>query len=408
MSVHRRNLYILCFTIFLSSASWNQIAPFMPQFLRELGVTHSLTTWSGIVFAVQPLAAIVMYPFWGHMGDRMGRKAMVIRAGFCIAAVYFGMSVCRSAWQLALLRLVNGALSGFVPGSLALIATNTPDELSGRYVATAQSASAVGTILGPVVGGVLAAMVGRRGSMRLSSLIVLAATILVILLVREKEHPAAGKGGNVFADLYRVAFLPPMPVILWVSLLGAAVTASIQPFLTLHLENLPGQRAEWLTGAVYALPGVAFALFARAWSRLGEKLPRPRVIALGFAGIALSFFCLAWIRSFWLFGAVYFIYGVFVASLTPNIAAHVAEDVPVAMRGRAYGLMQGANPAGAFLAPMAAGLIGRVFGLRGVLLAFGLVAAGGALLLRRWRPGGASPQEAPAKSRGLASTNRVG
>ncbi len=390
MPVHRRNLAVLCVTIFLSSASWGQIAPFLPQFLRELGVTHSLTLWSGVTFAVQPLAAIVMYPFWGYLGDRMGRKTMVVRAGLCISAIYLGMSICRTAWQLALLRLANGALSGFVPGSMALIATNTPDELAGRYVATAQSSSAAGAILGPVVGGLLALAAGRRGSMRLSSLVVLAATILVILLVREQPRQVSQAHASAFSGLLRVAARPPMPLVLWVSLLSAAVSSATQPILTLHLETLPGHRPEWMNGAVYALPGLALALSAHAWSRAGERRNRSAILGLAFAGMAVCLLAVSFTRSFPLFALGYLVYGGFLAAISPNLAAYVTEEVPADVRGSAYGLMQGASPAGAFVAPLAAGVIAKAVGLQGVFAVFGGVAAAGVLVvygrLRRTPP----------------------
>ena len=52
MPVYRRNLIILCFTIFLAAVSWNQVIPLLPDFLAELGVRCSLAFWSGMVFAV--------------------------------------------------------------------------------------------------------------------------------------------------------------------------------------------------------------------------------------------------------------------------------------------------------------------------------------------------------------------
>ncbi|MGE5598601.1 MAG: MFS transporter, partial [Bacteroidota bacterium] len=201
MSVHQRNLLILCFTIFLAAAGWNMILPFLPLFLGELGVKTGLAQWSSFIFAAQSLAAIYMQPFWGRLGDRVGRKPMIVRAGLCLAGIYFLMSACRTPIQLATLRFLNGALTGFIPGSFALIATNTPEEVSGRYVATAQSASAFGSITGPVFGSILAGIAGYRGSMRLCGIIVLSATMLVLLLVREERRPAPGARSTLLADV---------------------------------------------------------------------------------------------------------------------------------------------------------------------------------------------------------------
>lgn len=380
---YRRNLFILCFTVFLAAMSWNQIVPFLPLFLKDLGVTGSVVGWSGLVFAAQSLAAIFMQPFWGRMGDRVGRKPMIIRAGLCLAVIYFGMSICRTAWQLTLLRFLNGALTGFIPGSFALIATNTPDGLSGRYVATAQSASAIGGIAGPVAGGILAALLGRRGSLRLCSLTVLIATILVIMFVREENRPESDGKTSLLTDFRRTLSLQGMPLLLGIALLGAAVNPAIQPILALHLQILDSTRPVWFDGIAYAMPGAAFAAFAYLWSRAGELYTRHLMMGIGLAGATLALLFLGVATSLWTFVAGYFMLGVCLAALGPNTAAYIASEVPCQVRGRTYGILQAANTAGAFVAPLGAGVVGQALGLRWVFVMLAGVTMTGVVLLFR-------------------------
>ncbi|MGQ9778680.1 MAG: MFS transporter [Bacillota bacterium] len=378
MPVYRRNLFVLCFTIFLAAVSWNQVIPLLPDFLAELGVRRSLAFWSGMVFAVQSLAAIFMQPFWGRLGDRVGRKPMVLRAGFCLAGIYFLMSVCRRPWQLAFLRFLNGALTGFIPGSYALIATNTPEDLAGRYVAAAQSASAIGGLVGPVIGTTLATLVGLRWSLRLSAGVVFGATLLVLLLVREEQKPVPQPDAGYLADLYPAAKHPCMPLVLIVAFLGAAVNPAIQPILPLHLVRLRGTLTPWIRGAIYSLPGLAFVLTALAWTRLGEKRKRPRMMRWGLMGTSVTLLALALAGSVWLFALLYFVLGIFLAALGPNAAAHMAEEVPQELRGRAYGLWQAANTSGSFVGPLLAGLIGSFLDFRWIFLTGGVLTASGA------------------------------
>lgn len=381
MPVYRRNLIVISFTIFMVAAAWGQIIPLLPLFLKELGVTKSIALWSGLIFSTQALAAMIMQPYWGRLGDRVGRKAMILRAGCALVVIYFLIGHCRTGWQLLALRMLNGALTGFIPGSLALLATNTPDGLSGRYVATAQSASAIGGITGPVFGTVLAALFGLRWSFRVSGSIALLATTLVFFLVREERRPVPGPQTSLLADLRTTASLPAMPLVLGVAFLSAGVNPAIQAVLALHLPNLAGKPPAWVYGSIYALPGVAFATCAILWTWVAEKRTRRGVMALGLAGSMFSLLLLGVIQSIWLFVPVYLILGIFLAALAPNAAALMAEQVPANMRGQAYGIWQGANTFGQFVMPLAAGAVGASWGLPWVFVALATIMAGGAAVL---------------------------
>src|SRR5699024_8621014 len=63
-----------------------------------------------------------------------------------------------SVWQLFLLRFISGVFTGFVPMSQALISTQTPKETAGKVLGTLQTGSVTGTLMGPLLGGVIADM----------------------------------------------------------------------------------------------------------------------------------------------------------------------------------------------------------------------------------------------------------
>jgi DHA1 family multidrug resistance protein-like MFS transporter len=387
MPYYRRNLYVLSITIFLAAASWNQIIPFLPLFLKKMKVGNNLLEWVGIVFAAQSIAAIIALPFWGKLGDSYGRKAMVIRAGFCLAGVYLGMSISTAPWHLALFRFLNGALTGFIPGSITLIATNTPEEYAPRSVATAQAASAAGLIIGPAIGGLLAAAVGYRGAMQISGIVDFIATLLVWWLVQEPKKPVAAEKTSLIQD-FGTAFKSPIQVsILFAVFLAWVFSNAINPYLPLHLGNLGAK--EWLGGIVFSLPAGAFILVAHKWTGLGERIGFERVIIIGLVGGGVFTAILAVMPSVLMFGIAYFVSGLWVAAVQPSTGALTCTKVEESFRGRAYGIQQSAGTLGALLAPLAAGKIGGMFSLRSIFLFTGACLLIGAAvfkwLIARWR-----------------------
>lgn len=390
MPYYRRNTYVLSFTVFLAAVSWNQIMPFLPLFLKGMGVKAGmLPYWIGIVFAAQSLASMLAQPFWGKLGDSYGRKPMIIRAGLCLAGIYFGMSLCHTPWQLAVLRFLNGALTGFIPGSYALIATNTPEEYAPRSVATAQAAANAGLIVGPAFGGFLAGLVGYEGSMRIAGVAVIVSTLLVWILVNEPNKVQPIEKTSLMQDFRTSVRSPIQSSLMFAVMLAWIYGAAIGPYLTLHLTKLNAGNPDWLIGTVYALPAVAFVLTARSWTSLGEQWGYERSIIIGLVGGAVGAVALAFARGIWSFGVLYFVTGVWLAAMAPSVSAITCTKVDESFRGRAYGLQQSAGTFGALIAPLVAAKVAASLGIEAIFVLNAAVLLIGAAVFRamlaRWR-----------------------
>ncbi|MCL5104082.1 MAG: MFS transporter [Armatimonadetes bacterium] len=371
MPYYRRNIYVLSITIFLAAVSWQQIIPFLPQFIGELGAGRDIFKWIAIVFAAQSVASMLAQPLWGKMADTYGRKPMIIRAGLFLTGIYFAMSLCTVPWHLALLRFLNGALTGFIPGSYALVATNTPQELAPRAVATAQSASAAGLIVGPALGGFLASTLGYRGSMRVSGAAVLISTLLVWWLVKEPNKADEIEKTSLIQDV-RISLRSPVQLsIIFAVMMAWFFGYSINPYLTLHLSKLSGDPPKWLIGAVYSIPAVAFVFSARYWTRLGESWGYHRTILAGLIGGGIGAVSLVFARNVWTFSWLYLLTGIWLAAIMPSAGALTCTRVDESFRGRAYGIQNSAGWAGALLAPVMASNMAAAYGIRSI---FALVA----------------------------------
>lgn len=385
MQYYRRNLQVLCLAIFLASISWFQVMPFLPFFLREMGVEGkgSLLRWSGIIFSCQSLASIMAVPYWGKLGDRYGRKPMTMRAGICLAGIYFGMGACHTPLQLAILRFLNGALTGFIPGAIALIATGTPRQHAPQAVATAQTASAVGQILGPGIGGLLMDWFTFRGSMRVSGCAVVVSTLLVWVFVRETRR-AEPEEQTSLVDDFRLAFRSPiLASIMLVVLINGFFMASVDPVLAIHLKEIASGAPRWLTGPVFSLPAAAFILSARRWSRRGDRVGYDHNIRTGLIGAAICAMCLAAVRSIWLFAIAFFALGLCVAAIAPSTGAVICTRIPEDFRGRAYGMQQSAATVAGLLAPVLATQVAAHLGVPSVFIATGTLYVAGMFAFRR-------------------------
>ena len=393
---YKRNLIVLSISIFLTACSWNQISPFLGLYIESMDPTANVARWSGMVFAAHFVSAFFAQPMWGRLGDRVGRKAMVIRAGFGLTIVYFGMATSQTPWHLLGWRLANGVLTGFIPGSITLIATNTPDEFAARAIAIAQSASAAGSMVGPVLGGVLAGIFGYRQSLTASGIILFFSTIAVLFLVREEKIEALSEPSTIKEDLQMVFENSVMRVVLITIMLANILTLGhSHPYF--YLRELSPTMPEAISGAIFSLPGIAFVLAAYRWTNMGEHRGFDKPILAGFIGAGIAMTLLSLAPNLWAFGAGYFVYGIFAAALAPSAACLIATNIPEEFRGRAYGVQQSAGMLGGLIGPLVAGWVGGQYGLGYIFLFTGAVSLIGAFYLgRRFqtmpRPTGECPE----------------
>lgn len=61
---------------FIAMIGMSMVIPFLPFYVRELGVTNleSVEKWSGLAFSGPFIMAFIMTPIWGALGDRVGKN----------------------------------------------------------------------------------------------------------------------------------------------------------------------------------------------------------------------------------------------------------------------------------------------------------------------------------------------
>ena len=198
----RKNLWTLVAAVILAGSSYTMIIPFLPLYLLELGVGQSnVKMWSGVVFASTFLVAALMAPYWGRRADRSGKRRMIMRAGIMLSLAYFVGAWVRTPVELIGVRIFQGFSSGFVPASMALVASSAPPEKLGFCMGIMQTAVVIGGIVGPLMGGTLSHLFGMRMAFIVAGVILSVGTVAVGWLVVEPERMAAPPETSLMDDL---------------------------------------------------------------------------------------------------------------------------------------------------------------------------------------------------------------
>src|SRR6266516_2095795 len=155
----------------------------LPVIQRDLNATTTDVQWIVETYALF-LASLILVG--GSLGDHFGRRRIFALgiAVFTLSSIWCGLSP--TVLSLILARAVQGIGAALlVPGSLAIISASFSDEQRGRAIGTWSGFSALTTVVGPVLGGVLVQYASWRWVFFLN--VPLAAVVLVVLFWRVPE-----------------------------------------------------------------------------------------------------------------------------------------------------------------------------------------------------------------------------
>lgn len=396
----RKNLWTLVMAVVLCGASYTMIIPFLPLYLLELGVDSSdVKMWAGVVFAATFLIAAVMAPYWGRRADRSGKKRMIIRAGLMLSLSYFMGAWVRNPVELILVRVFQGIASGFVPASMALVASSTPPEKMGFCMGVMQTALVVGGIVGPLLGGTLSHLFGMRRSFLLSAVILCIATLAVWRLVKEPDQVSTPVESSLVDDL-KTAFHNGVLVRMLCLLFAVQmVSMTLQPLMSLYVAEMQGSLVGvgLTTGFIFSLSGTASAIAAPIWGRVGQGRSLRIPLVASFIGAGVFNTGQYFAADIAQFGALQFLMGLFLIGVFPTINMIAIQSSDVSFHGRVFGLTNAANQLGSMVGPLAGGFVSSWIGIRPVFLLTGsiLIVLGANSLRLRIR----SAQEARVKGK---------
>ncbi|GAB3495578.1 hypothetical protein GCM10027572_25700 [Flexivirga lutea] len=191
----RRNLVVCVGGSFTTIVAMTMLIPYLPIFVEQLGVHEraAVLRWSGIAYSATFFAAALTAPLWGALGDRYGRKSMLIRASLGMAVVMSCIGLAQNVWQLVGLRLLTGLLGGYSSGSTILVAAQTPKERSAWALGVLSGGVMAGNIAGPLIGGFAPALIGVRTTFLLAGALIFLAFLATTTLLHEERATASAR-----------------------------------------------------------------------------------------------------------------------------------------------------------------------------------------------------------------------
>lgn len=357
---------------FFTDMSSEMIYPLLPLFISTtLGASASFI--GAIEGAAESTAALVKLGS-GWWSDRMRRRKPLVVAGYALAsAVRPLIGIAQTASQVLLLRVTDRIGKGIRTAPRdALIAESVDPAIRGRAFGFHRSLDHAGAVVGPVIAFLLLRELGL--SLRAVFLWagIPAAIAMLVLVTAVREPRAAAPVTVVSKPTLRERFDRRFWIFLGAVLLFT-LGNSTDAFLLLRATDL-GVPVAWVP-LLWAYLHVVKAATGTAGGMLSDRFGRRPLLVGGWLLYAAVYVAFAFATTAWHIWVLFAAYGLFYSLTEGAERALVADIVPAADRGSAFGWFHLAIGVGALPASL---LFGILWDRSGPSAAF-LVGAGLAL-----------------------------
>jgi len=384
----RKTLYVIWLSQFITMVGMSLVVPFLPFYVRDLGITDpdDVAWWSGLAFSGPFIVSFFLIPVWGYLGDRYGRKLMVIRAIFGLAISQALIGLSQNVEMLFFFRMLQGVMSGFIAAALALVSVNTPREKAGYAIGLLQTATASGNIIGPLIGGSLADAFGYRPLFFLVAVICSVAGVLIIKMVKEDPATMVRKSEqhSLFSN-YRYAYeSTQIRVALTTILFAQAAVMMVQPIFALYIESLAPNETliATLTGAIFSVAGFFMVFSAPWWGKRNDVKSYRMNLTIALSGTAVAYVAQGFAQSPYHLLPLRAIQGFCMGGMLPSLYSYVSKHTELARRGGIMGIASSFQTLANMVGPMSGGLLAATISLRMNFYLTGIVLAGTVVFVR--------------------------
>lgn len=399
-----RDLPILWGAQFLNTAALMMLVPVMPFYVERLGVSDpgSVALWSGLALAAPALMLTLTTPLWGWVGDRVGRKWMVVRA---LVGLAISMGVVASAaTPIALVagRLLQGALGGVVEAAAAFVGGESAEGERGRALGRSYSATASGAVVGPALGGFLIAGDSIRTLMFTTAVLAALAALACAIWLRGRRSGARPDAAPRLRESMLGALREPEMR----ALFGAGLTAHLAIYglvpvfaLSVRSQLADASSAGAWVGMLHALTWGAAIAGSVWWGRRNDRVSdASESFVLAAALCAGSILLQAVPPTPWVLIPLRIVQGFCFAALAQSVFLHAVRDAPTGAQSAQIGVANSFLLAGQVAGPLLVAVALLVISPSTTIILLALCCAAAAVLPVR----AATPRRAASRSPGAS------
>jgi len=330
----------------LAYAVINQSA--MPPYIQEIGLTPHV----GLVYAAFLVLETLFKSPMGSLGDRLGRKPLLVGGGLISACMAVGITMTKKLWALVILCGCSGIAAAAIWPTVAAAISGTvgrASRTSGMSVMTVTYMA--GLALGPLVGGLANDLTNSRlTSFYVGAVLFLTAAALALILTpRQTSEEAECDRGRINRSvnlrdlLVGLGSIPDLMLVAFLAFFGIGLIIPIAKLFAMNQVGL----SETEYGSLFLPIALAIALLSLVSGKIGDKWGKARSVRLGIALSAAGMLALTISIGVWQLTAAAALLGVGFVLAMPAWLAFVSDITAPRVRGAVIGALGTAQGVGA-------------------------------------------------------------
>lgn len=376
MKTITRTVWILSLISLFTDTASEMLYPVMPVFLQSIGFSVLLI---GILEGIAEATAGLCKGYFGKLSDNSGKRAPFIQLGYSLSAISKPLMILFvfPVW-IFFVRTIDRFGKGLRTGARdAMLSDEATPETKGKVFGFHRSMDTFGAVLGPVAALVfLYFRPNDYKSLFLIAFLPGLAAVLTTLLLKDKKknQPITKVSTPFFSFLKYWKVSPPMYRKVVVGLLVFALFNSSDMLLLLKVKQ-SGMADTHVIG-LYIFYNLIYALSSFPLGMIADKFSLKTVFTLGLVLFAAVYFGMALTSSFYVYLALFFMYGLYAAATEGIAKAWISNITDPKDTATAIGTFAGFQSLAAMIASSLAGVIWYNFGAEAAFISTSVVTVG--------------------------------
>src|SRR3989337_1300644 len=272
MDNSKKIFYVLFIASIVTNIGSGMIASLLGVYSKTLGATGLQL---GIIYSGISFSRAILSPPIGKLSDEKGRKAFLIFGLLAYTLISFGYIYAKTAWGLIIVGLLHGAAAAFVlPIAFAYIGDITPIGKEGEYLGTFGISLFIGWAIGPILGGVIADVLGYKEAFLGMGILSFASLVITFFMLPESEN--IKKDGNSIS--YK-SILKDRLLVVSVRFLHLITISSIVTFVPIFALSINLSLSQ--IGTILMLNILVMGLLQQPFGKLADRANRINMLIIG-------------------------------------------------------------------------------------------------------------------------------
>jgi len=366
--MRKRIFGVLFISIFAAMLGLGIISPLMPVYAKSLGATGLSL---GMIFSGFSISRAIFMPIIGKLSDKKGRKTFITTGLLLYSLISLLYLLATKVYYLTTIRLFHGIASAMVvPVAMAYIGETAEKGREGSAMGTFNMALFLGMGAGPFFGGLLNQSFGIASVFYAMAGLAAIAFLITLFFLPDMKYAGTRKVGTRI-PLRTIIGNDVMKGLLLFNTINSMGTGGIMAFLPIFASRINIGSSQ--VGLIISFHIFLIALLQRPFGKLADRYNKLFLVIIGSSLGALALLLTPITRNFLQLLFISSLMGLGGATTMPSTAAITVEVGQRLGMGISMGLFNTAAGVGTILAPLIAGIVMDILGIKSVFLVAGVI-----------------------------------